>query len=317
MPRLEAEGTDCYRLFHGVAEGRPGLMVDRYGPVVLVQVASHLPLEAVEIEALKAHFPHQPTVWTSRRGSRLEFVAQSMPGLWEARFSVRELGLEFFLEFSKAHRDPQIFLDFRAAKRSLRALIEQWDERPLSLLNLFAYTCSISCHALASGADSVVSVDFSAGNLAWGQRNARRNRLREASFLECDCVAALWAWSGNRRALARHKIRLGAGFELRQFSIVVVDPPAFSKGKYATVDLVNDPETVFGPAWDVVAPGGLLVAANNSAKVGRDEFEGRLRRMAAKRGAPIAWIARVSPDLDFPSFDGEPPLKVAFCRKPS
>ena len=37
LERLHAEGTDAYRLFHGVAEGRPGLTVDRYGPLLIAQ----------------------------------------------------------------------------------------------------------------------------------------------------------------------------------------------------------------------------------------------------------------------------------------
>ncbi|MEO0606508.1 MAG: SAM-dependent methyltransferase, partial [Myxococcota bacterium] len=37
LERLHAEGTDCYRLFHGAVEGHPGLALDRYGPLLLVQ----------------------------------------------------------------------------------------------------------------------------------------------------------------------------------------------------------------------------------------------------------------------------------------
>ena len=50
LGELEAEGTDCCRLFHGVAEGRPGLAVDRYGPILLFQTWRE-PLGAGELES--------------------------------------------------------------------------------------------------------------------------------------------------------------------------------------------------------------------------------------------------------------------------
>ena len=50
---LHAEGTDAYRLFHGVAEGRAGLTIDRYGPLVIAQTFRE-PLEAAEVGELEA-----------------------------------------------------------------------------------------------------------------------------------------------------------------------------------------------------------------------------------------------------------------------
>ena len=315
---LQEEGTDCYRLFHGVSDGRPGLTVDRYGPVYLASLSERLPLDEVESQHLQSFLADRPCLTARRSGPRLELVSESSTGLWESRFHCRELGMEFAIELARANRDPQLFLDFRAAKRAVRSVIAA-AVGPVSVLNLFAYTCSVGCHAASAGAREVFNVDFSGGNLAWGQRNFRRNGLSlETEFLELDCVAALWAWSGNQKALSRHRASSRPALSPRQFSVVVVDPPAFSKGKFATVDLVNDPETVYGPAWQVVAPGGVLVAANNSAKMKREVFEARLRRMFAKRsGHSEVEIDWVSPDSDFPSFDSEPPLKVAFCRKPT
>ena len=314
IPLWEQEGNDSYRVFHGAAEGRPGLSVDRYGALTLAQVSTSSRLTPMEWENLREFLSAPGGAWVlaERDGKRLLPREESASGLWQSTFWCRELGLEFAIDLSRAHRDPQLFLDFRAGKRELARRLSALGEGA-SVLNLFAYTCSISCHALRAGAGAVWSVDFSAGNLAWGEKNVRRNRLPgEALFLTEDCIGTLWALTGRGR-----RKKLASSLSPRLFDAVVVDPPAFSKGKFATVDLVNDPETVYGPAWDVVAPGGLLVAANNSARVNREDFEHRLRRLFAKRSgsggcASIAWV---TPDDDFPSFDGEPPLKVAFCQK--
>ncbi len=319
IANLEAEGTDSFRLFHGAAEGRPGLSVDRYGSLRLAQVAASSPLSGPEEAALAAYLDEAggPWVIAQREGPRLVPRAESFPGVWTSTFWCRELGLEFAIHLERAHRDPQLFLDFRAAKRALRAVLPSLGER-LSVLNLFSYTCSISCHAAAAGAGEIWSADFSGGNLAWGAKNFRRNRLEgaRAEFLEEDCVGLLWALTDQRKALSARK-KLKHKIAPRTFSVVVADPPAFSKGKFAAVDLVRDPETVFGPAWEAVSPGGLLVAANNSARVSRPEFEERLRKLFARRseGGACAGLEWLTPDADFPSFDGEPPLKVAFCRK--
>lgn len=312
------EGTDSYRLFHGVAEGRPGLSVDRYGSLLLAQVASSLPLTVEEEKALEGVLSELggPAAVVLRAGPNLQLHKELTPGAWSSTFWCRELGLEFAVDISKARRDPQLFLDFRAAKRRL---VETLRGRALgsSVLNLFAYTCTVSCHAARAGAKEVWSVDFSSGNLRWGQKSFRRNRLSgESRFLEEDCIGLLWALTGQKKALSGRK-GLKQQLTPRQFDVVVVDPPAFSKGKFAAVDLVHDPETVFGPAWEAVAPGGVLVAANNSAKVSRNEFEERLVKLFAKRGGDCREMDWVGPDQDFPSFDGEHPLKVAFCHKHS
>lgn len=311
IERWEAEGTDSYRLFHGVSEGRPGLSVDRYGSLLLAQVSSTLALSDPERGALAAYLAETggPAVIAWRQGPRLSLDEESLPGLWSSTFWCRELGLEFAINLEAAHRDPQLFLDFRAAKRALLASLAALPQ-PLSLLNLFAYTCSVSCHCAGAGVQEVWSVDFSAGNLAWGRKNFRRNRLNgHPEFLTEDCLGVLWALTGRKARRGRQP-----RIQPRQFSLVVADPPAWSKGKFAAVDMVRDPETVLGPAWEAVAPGGVLLAANNTAKVPRAEFETRLLKLLGKRGGlqNIRWIL---PDQDFPSFDGEPPLKVALCRK--
>ncbi len=52
LEALHAEGTDCFRLFHGVAEGLPGLTIDRYGPLLLAQTFRE-PLSPDEVRLLE------------------------------------------------------------------------------------------------------------------------------------------------------------------------------------------------------------------------------------------------------------------------
>ena len=319
--RWGLEGTDSFRLFHGAVEGRPGLTVDAYGPLTLACVTAAHPLQALESDALvdflKVVRPG-PSALATREGANLLPTWESSPGVWSSVYWAKEMGLEFAVDLSKARRDAQLFLDFRAAKREMKSWIANSDASAISVLNLFAYTCSVSCHAAQAGATEVWSVDFSETNLNWGLKNFRRNRDLDVStqFLCEDCIGLLWTLTDNRKALSRKRAK-PIKVPPRQFTLVVVDPPAWSKGKFAAVDLRRDPETVFRPAWRCVAPQGAMLASNNSAKVTRAEFAQRLERMFDKEESPhrcsgIKWL---TPDLDFPSHDGEHPLKIAFCQK--
>lgn len=307
-----AEGTESYRLFHGVAEGRPGLSVDRYGPLLLAQISSTRPLDDGERAALRAFLNETGPTWVlaERQGNQLVCREEAQPGLSSSTFWCRELGLEFAICLARAHRDPQLFLDFRAAKRRLKQLIAR---RPGSLLNLFAYTCSVSAHARHAGASEVWSVDFSGGNLRWGDKNLRRNRLSGTQPIEADCLAVLWALNGSPQRRGRGS---PPAWKPRSFDLVVVDPPPRAQSRLGRIDLVKDPETIYGPAWQAVAPGGALMAANNVAQVSHEEFEERLRKHIQRRqtGGLEGW-EWIPPDPDFPSFDGRPPLKVALLWK--
>ncbi len=316
IARLHQEETGCYRLFHGVNEGRAGLSVDAYGPLTLAQVNSRTPLSEHEQGSLTEFLGRRPGPWVlvSRQGPRLHLLEESLPGVWSGQYWCRELGCDFAINLDKAHRDPQLFLDFRACKRRLRELLR---DRPESrVLNLFAYTCSVSAHCAAVGNGPVVSVDFSSGNLKWGEKNFRRNRLKgpRFQFLSHDCLHVLWSLTGKENAITRKGVR-PLTIQPALYDLVVVDPPAFAKGKFGNVDLVHDPETIYSPAWSVVASGGWLLAANNSARVTRVEFEERLRQLIQKSGQGCRTFETISPDQDFPTRDGEHPLKVFLIGK--
>ena len=119
-----AEGTDCYRLFHGAVEGAPGCTLDRYGDLLLWQTfrAPEEPPEALlpqlqaEVEAALglALTPH----WNDRRkGAREGRLAPGAAGRLAEDHMATELGLRYRIEVPPPGRDPLLYLDFRAARR--------------------------------------------------------------------------------------------------------------------------------------------------------------------------------------------------------
>lgn len=306
--KLRSEGTDCHRLFHGVAEGKPGLTIDRYGPLVLAQTFRE-PLESPEVDFLSEYYGEMFVY--NHRGDRSELFTHHQPHSKALEpVTAHELGLKYSIVARHRGIDPHLFLDLRMGRRWVLS-----QARGKTVLNLFAYSCGLGQVACAGGAEEVWNVDFSASALEVGRRNLELNELSSANvrFIQEDYFPVIWQLSGvgvkGKRARRKHK-----KFAQKQFDLVLLDPPAKAKGPFHTVDLVNDYQSVFKPAWLTTAPGGTLMACNNVGSVSAEEFERVLTSCAVKAGKPIQDIQWLSPDEDFPSFDGSHPLKVAICN---
>jgi len=178
LPRLHAEQTDAYRLFHGSVEGHPGLTVDRYGDLLLVQ-CFHSPLTAETLAALEAFYaarmPGLTPVYNDRSQANSRIGNPLPPDRLEAAMMPREMhemGVSYRIAGRHAGQDPWLFLDLRAARRRVMREVPG-----KSLLNLFAYTCGVGIAAAKAGARFVVNVDFAESSLQVGKENARLNEL--------------------------------------------------------------------------------------------------------------------------------------------
>ncbi|WP_230369920.1 class I SAM-dependent methyltransferase [Paludibacterium denitrificans] len=116
--------------------------------------------------------------------------------------------------------------------------------------------------------------------------------------------------SANPRWYAARKCQAFPVLEPRQFDLVFLDPPRYAKSPFGVVDLVNDYQALFKPALLSTAPGGILICCNNVAAVERESWLDALQRCANKAGRPIRQVEWIAPEADFPSSDGNPPLKV-------
>ncbi|MCB9674231.1 MAG: class I SAM-dependent methyltransferase [Alphaproteobacteria bacterium] len=295
------DDTDCVRLLHGIVEGWPGVAVDRYGPVLLVQTWRE-PLAPGMLEALAAVVPFDLVpVWNHRAGG-------GSPGPVPDEAVGTEHGVRFDVRPRHRGSDPLLFLDFRVARRWIRGAAGG-----RSVLNLFAYTCGMGVAAAVGGATRVLNVDFAASSLDVGRANAALNGV-EMGFVHDDVHPVVRQLAGlpvgGRRGRQPRYTRVSA--EL--FDIVVLDPPRWARSAWGAVDVVRDYPSLFKPALLATAPGGCVLATNHVPTVPLDAWLAILERTAAKAGRPLAGIDVLEPDADFPSFDGQPPLKIAVCR---
>ncbi len=317
IQKLEAEGTDTWRIFHGINEGCPGLTIDRYGKQVLIQ-SFREPLDDAEIKEIKAVVSHglgfSPRfVYHDRSEKNLKdqdlertAASESSPVLSECR----ELGVTFQTVDIFRGQDPLLFIDLRSARRFLMK-----QSKGKSVLNLFAYTCGAGVAAAVAGAREVWNVDFAKSSLDYGRANALLNQITDERirFIQQDVIAMLRQLSGLG-IKGKARLRPIQKFTVRTFDIVFMDPPTLAKSAFGVVDIIRDYQGIFKPALLCVAPGGLLICTNHAPEVELEIWLDQLKRCAEKAGRPITDIQVIEPEPDFPSPDGKFPLKVAVCR---
>lgn len=305
------EGTTCYRLFHGAVERWPSVTIDRYGDTLLFQTwRSDLNDDVVGQMAdfVEDNLNHRFYILWADRRKRGQVKRHWVGDVAPAEMTATELGLTYRVDPVHRGIDPLLFLDFRAGRRHIRE-----HARGKKVLNLFSYTCGIGVAAASGGAKLVLNVDFSNRALSIGRSNAELNELTEPQFqtLQDDAMLVVRQFSGlgvkgkaKRRQYTRRSARL--------FDIVVLDPPRRAKSPFGAVDTVNDYQSLFKPALMCAKPGGRMLVTNNVASVDAGQWTESLKRCAIKAGRTIESVDMLAPDVDFPSMDGQHPLKMAW-----
>ena len=318
IERLHAEDTNAYRLFNGSTENRPGLTVDRYGDLLLIQTF-HEPLDGHDRVAIErfyaAALPGLIAIYNDRSHANSR-ISNPLPAevLAEAQKprEFHEMGIRYVVRARHAGQDPWLFLDMRAGRRRIM------QEAPgKSLLNLFAYTCGIGIVAARAGATHVVNVDFAESNLKVGKENSRLNDLPiRQRFVHSDAFAAMrqLAGIGQPKMVRGKHMPAFPKLEKHAFDVVFLDPPRYAKSPFGVVDIVNDYAALMKLALQCTAEGGTLICCNNAAEVAREVWADQLARCAAKIGRTIRDLEWIAPEGDFPSHDGQPPLKIALLR---
>ena len=144
--------------------------------------------------------------------------------------------------------DTGLFLDARKKRALIR--LEAGGKR---VLNLFAYTCSLSVAAAIGGAKQVDSVDLSNTYLEWGKANFALNALRfsdKFSFVRSDVIQFI-----NQAILRRSR-----------WDIIILDPPSFSNSKkmQEALDIRRDYRELIGKSLTLLSPGGTLYFSTNA-----------------------------------------------------
>jgi 23S rRNA (cytosine1962-C5)-methyltransferase len=261
-----ASGPEACRLIFGEADHLPGLIVDRYGDLLVIQVLT-AGMERVREAILAAlRDAAQPRAIYERNDAsprKLEGLELRKGFAWgegETGLWIQEGGLSFFVEVAEGQKTG-FFLDQRENRQVVKGLAAGRD-----VLDCFCYSGGFAVSAAAGGATSVVGIDLSAEAIAWAERSAERNGLpSRCTFTIGNAFDAL-------RAFDR---------EDRRFGLVILDPPAFTKGKQALEGALRGYKEINLRAMKLLSPGGVLVTCSCSYHLDPPTFLEMLRAAAA------------------------------------
>lgn len=241
---LSAEHGDAVRIFHGRGHRYPGLehvCVDWYSPSVLITLFDEFDqLDELHrcIEESDRHQQVKSIVVQKRfeRGA----PALALKGVINEQLIVSEGKLRFEVHFGQ-HQNIGLFLDTR--------LLRDWllnNSEDKNILNLFAYTCSLSVAALAGGASGVTNVDMSRPSIQWGEKN---HRLNEQDMKKVKSIP--------------HNVYKSWGriHQFGRYDLVIIDPPTRQKGSF---DVSKNYPSLIKRMTKLCNPGAEIIATVNS-----------------------------------------------------
>jgi 23S rRNA (cytosine1962-C5)-methyltransferase len=308
---LTVQGTTGYRLAHGENDGLPGLVVDRYDRTLVVKLytAAWLPHLHGIVEGLRSVTGAECIVLRLSRALRRQTDLRGFSDgqvlfgqLPASPVLFEENGLRFEVDPIRGQKTG-FFLD----QRENRALVEAYSAGR-SVLNVFSHTGGFSVYAARGGARSVVSLDASRRALITAERNFQHNL----------------SWPGVRAA--GHRVLAGDAFDLlphlrgsgERFDMVILDPPSFAKAGHEVDRALRSYERIIRMGIALVAPGGMLVAASCTSRIGPEQFRGTVCSAAAAERRRLELLRQTGHALDHPiGFPEGAYLKCVFCSLPA
>lgn len=302
---VSAGETDAIRLVHGESDGLPGLVVDRYGDVLVMQVLS-CGIEAWRdvLADLLVELTGAQTVY-----ERSDVDVRALEGLatrsgllkgkaLPAEVVIEEHGLKFLVD-SRSGQKTGFYIDQR---RNRKRLAEYAAGK--TVLNCFCYTGAFSVYALAGGAESVLSIDSSAEALALARQNLAINGLpvERAEWLEADVFAAL------------RKLRDQA----RSFDLIVLDPPKFAPTAAQAERAARGYKDINLLAFKLLNPGGVLFTFSCSGGISPALFQKIVAGAAQDAQVEAVIVERLAQGPDHPvslNFPEGEYLKGLVCVK--
>jgi 23S rRNA (cytosine1962-C5)-methyltransferase len=277
--------TNVFRLVHAEGDGLPGLIIDVYGDVAVVQAHS-VGMYRARPEIASA----LQVVFGDKLRAIYDKSAETTPGhavgdnkngylFGEStghEHLVHENGHQFAVDWETGQKTG-FFID----QRDNRALLARYSPGR-RVLNTFCYTGGFSVYALEAGAELVHSVDSSKKAIALTERNAELSSHADRHAAYPDDVLTF---------LKSHSA---------EYDLLVLDPPAFAKHLSARHAALMGYKRLNAAGIAHLAPGGLLFTFSCSQVVSPELFEGAVLAAAIEAGRPARILHRLTQPADHP-----------------
>jgi 23S rRNA (cytosine1962-C5)-methyltransferase len=281
---VENRQTNVFRWVNAEGDGMPGLIVDYYAGVVVVQMHSigmYKSLGAIRTSLLKVAGPRIHTIYNKSHSTLPE-----KPGIEErsgflfgeaAEGEVMENGFRFRVNWTDGQKTG-FFID----QRENRRMLGSWSEGR-KVLNMFGYTGGFSVYALGGGAEFVHTVDSSGKAIDLARENVEMN------------------FPGSTKHEA-YAIDAFAYFrEIQdQYDLIILDPPAFAKHQNVLSNALQGYKRLNQRAFEVIAPGGILFTFSCSQAVSKENFRKSVFVAAANAGRNVRILQQLTQPADHP-----------------
>jgi 23S rRNA (cytosine1962-C5)-methyltransferase len=284
------EQTNAYRLINAEGDGFPGLIVDVYGSILVLSIATtgmekqkKYILDAL-ISRLKPARIYEKSESRSRSleglETRIGFVSgDNGTGLVE----IMENGLKFEVDFVDGQKTG-FFLDQRINREKIGAL-----SRDVSILNCFSYTGAFSVYCAQGGAKQVVSLDISKPACVTAKRNLQLNWFSTEDYPVIEADVFIYLRDTQEC-----------------FDMIILDPPAFAKSKKDVTKAARGYKEINLQAIKHLARGGILATFSCSNFIEEDLFGKIVLGAARDVGADLQLVTKLAVGPDHPVLLGHP-----------
>jgi 23S rRNA (cytosine1962-C5)-methyltransferase len=308
--------TNAARLVFSEADDLPGVIVDRYADLVILQLLTkgldNEETRAICAQVLGEELAAPITLWErpDPRIRELEGLSapgttpifSSHPGAPAASTQFRLNGISFYFDANSGQKTGA-FLD----QRENYAAVANWATRQgaKKALDVCTYQGGFALH-LAEVCEQVTGIDASRASLEVAERNLEANRpliSAQVEWVEADAFELLRAWSESP--------------ETSDFDLIVLDPPAFAKSKRAVEGALRGYKELNLRALRMIRPGGLLVTCSCSHHVTWTDLESAVSSAAIDARKRVTLLERRGAALDHPVLLNLPEteyLKCLICR---
>jgi len=298
LRRKVVSETNAYRLVHGESDFLPGLIVDRYADLLVMQILSFgLDRRKDMLADLLAQLtkPEAIYVRNDSKSRALEGLSLSQGFLQGRRATTVDIyeGLARFEVDVERGQKTGWFCDQRENRRAVASIAKGMD-----VLEVFCHTGAFGIQAALHGAQSVLGIDASAEALKSASRHADVNGVGAiCRYQEADAFDAL-------RTLARTD---------RRFDMVILDPPAFARSKHAIPHALAGYKDINLQAIRLIRPEGFLATCSCSYHVGEQQFLATIASAARDAKRQLKLIENRSQARDHPILATMPETRYLKC----
>ena len=301
--RKRAFAEPCYRLVYGDSDGLPGIVVDRFGDFLVVQLNNlaverfREPLLSALVDVLKPVGILLRSDSRSRRQQGLSTDSEVVFGTVPEQLPLRENGVDFLAPVFSGQKTGW-FYDHRLS----RARMATW-VKGKTVLDVYSYIGGWGVQAAAFGAERVCCVDSSAAALEGVDVNAALNGLGDRV---------------TTRQGSATEVMAALGEEGQQFDVVILDPPAFIQRRKDLKKGTAAYRRINEMGLRLLAPGGVLIAASCSMHLSRAELLAALAQAAVRAGCALRVVEQGGQGPDHPLHPAIPEteyLKAVFALK--